>query len=40
MWDLSLQPGMELILPALEAQSLNQWITREVPATSFLENTE
>ena len=31
MWDLSLQPGMELIPPALEAQSLNQWITREVP---------
>ena len=31
MWDLRLQPGIEPVLPAVEAQSLNQSITREVP---------
>lgn len=31
MWDFSLQPGIELLLSAVEAQSLHQWITREVP---------
>ena len=25
-------PGIESVLPALEAQSLNHWTTREVPA--------
>ena len=29
-------PGMEPSPPALEAQSLNQWITREVPGLGFL----
>lgn len=31
MWDLSSQPGIELMSPALEAQSLNHWTARDVP---------
>ena len=31
MWDLSSQPEMEPVLPAVEAQSLNHWTAREVP---------
>ena len=31
IWDLSSQPEMEPMLPAVEAQSLNHWTAREVP---------
>ena len=31
MWDLVLQPGIEPGPPALEAQSVNHWTTRETP---------
>ena len=30
------QPGIEPMLPATEAQSLNQWTTGEVPHGEFL----
>ena len=30
------QPGIEPLLPATEAQSLNHWTTREVPHGEFL----
>ena len=33
MWDLWSQPGIELMPPTLEVQSLNLWITREIPPT-------
>ena len=29
------QPGMEPVLPAVEAQSLNHWTSREVPNSIF-----
>ena len=29
MWDLSSWPGIESLLPAVEAQSFNHWILRE-----------
>ena len=31
MWDVSSRPGIEPAPPALEAQSLNHWTTREDP---------
>ena len=37
MWYLSSQPGIELMSPALEAQSLNHWTTRDVPFSLFSE---
>ena len=33
---LALQPGIEPVPPAVEAQSLNRWTTREVPQTGIL----
>ena len=33
--DLVPQPGIEPMAPALDAQSLNQWSTREVPSFFF-----
>ena len=35
MWDLVPQPGMEPGPPALGAQSLSLWTTREVPERFF-----
>ena len=35
MWHLSSRPGIEPVLPAVEARSLNHWTTREVPWTDF-----
>ena len=32
------QPGIKPTLPALEAQSLNHWTTREIPRHSFLDS--
>ena len=31
VWDLSGQPGIKPVPPALEAQSLNHWTARKVP---------
>ena len=31
MWDLSSRPSVELVPPAMDAQSLNHWTIREVP---------
>ena len=31
MWDLSSRPSVELVPPAMDAQSLNNWTIREVP---------
>ena len=36
MWDLVLPPGIEPGSPALGAQSLNDWTTREVPNNVIL----
>ena len=36
MEDLSFQPGMKYMPPALEAQSLNYWTAREVPLRDIL----
>ena len=36
MWDLALWLGVEPRLPALRAQSLSPWTTREVPEEAFL----
>ena len=36
MWDVFLQPGTEPGPPALGAQSLSYWTTREVPELNFL----
>ena len=38
MWDLAPWPGIEPGPPALGAQSLSHWTTREVPISSFLRN--
>ena len=35
MWDLSSQPGIKPGPPALGAQSLYRWTTREVPGKMF-----
>ena len=35
MWVLVPQPGIELVPSALEVQSLNPWISREVPKSVF-----
>ena len=35
LWDLSSPTGIELTLPALEAQNLNHWTAREVPRRYF-----
>ena len=37
MQDLSSQPGMEPVPPAVEAQGLNHWTAREVPRTLVFE---
>ena len=37
MWTLVPQPGIEPVTLTLEAQSLNPWITREVPQLFHLE---
>ena len=37
MWVLMPQPGVEPELPALGAQSLSHWTTREVPMTQASE---
>lgn len=29
------RPGVELVLPAKEVQSLNHWATREVPVINY-----
>ena len=34
MWDLVSQPGIEPTFPAVEVQSLNHWMSREVPHCS------
>ena len=34
MWDAVLPPGLEPQAPALRAQSLSHWATREVPEDS------
>ena len=34
--NLSSRPGMEPVPPAVEAQSLNHWTTREVPRAGIL----
>ena len=39
MWDLVPQPGIEPRMPALGAQSLTHWITREVPFLDILNLT-
>ena len=36
MWNLSSQPGIKPMPPALKAQHLNQWITREVQVSLIL----
>ena len=36
MWDLVPWRGIEPVPPALEAQSLNHWASREVPTNAFL----
>ena len=36
MWSLVPLPGIKPISPAVEAQSLNHWTTREVPTVCFL----
>ena len=36
MWDLVPRPGIEPGPPALGAQSLSHWTTREVPKINFL----
>ena len=36
LWYLSSQPGIELMPPELEVQSLNHWTTREVPCQHLL----
>ena len=36
MWDLVPQTGIEPTHPALEVQSLNCWITREIPTLNLL----
>ena len=33
------RPGMEPMLPALEAQSLNRWTTREILLNEFITNS-
>ena len=35
MWDLSSQPGVKLVSPVVEVQSLNHWTTREVPGYCY-----
>ena len=37
MWTLVPQPGIEPVTLTLEAQSLNHWITREIPQLFHLE---
>ena len=36
MWDVFIQQGTEPWLPALGAQSLSYWTSREVPELKFL----
>lgn len=38
MWDLIPQPRIEPALPALEAQSPDHWMTKEVPFSFLLLN--